>query len=101
MRRRSTTGGKPVRSRPDKAETRKLRDGHRRRRASSGGGLEAKVARLTRELSEAHEQQAATAEVLKLISNAGGDPKPVFDAILENATRICEARFGSMWLRES
>jgi len=101
MRRRSTTGGKPVRSRPDKAETRKRRDGHRRRRASSGGDLEAKVTRLTRELSEAHEQQAATAEVLKLISNAGGDPKPVFDAILENATRICEATFGSMLLRES
>src|SRR5262249_12217850 len=53
-----------------------------------------------RELSESLEQQTATSEVLKVISSAAGELKPVFDAILENATRICDAAFGSMLLCE-
>src|SRR5262245_31199392 len=54
----------------------------------------------TRELSESLEQQTATSEVLKVISSSPGELELVFRAMLENATRICDASYGAMWLRE-
>ncbi len=59
--------------------------------------LERKVDDRTRELSETLEQQTATSEVLQIISRSPGDLQPVFDTMLANAVRICDAAFGNIY----
>ena len=55
----------------------------------------------TTDLTEALEQQTATSEVLKVISGPPSDLRPVFEAMLDNATRICQASLGTMTLYEN
>jgi two-component system, NtrC family, sensor kinase len=59
---------------------------------------QADFARLTRERDEALERETATSEILHVISASRGDLESVFRAILESATRICEAKFGMLML---
>jgi len=99
MRRRSRAGGKPIKERRRKAATPGRFRGPKvaRSRKSPAISQEAKIALLTRERNEALEQLSAASEVLKVISSSPGELEPVFQAILENATRICEAKFGTLF----
>jgi regulator of replication initiation timing len=81
---KSRTHARGLRSKPTKARTPPDR-------------LRAANADLKKKLAEALEQQTATSEVLGVISRSPGELEPVFQAMLKNATRICEAKFGSLF----
>ena len=98
MRGRSKAGSvKPRRRRPA-APKRPSGAEAARPRSSSAVGQEGEIARLSRELSEARQQQTATADVLGIISSSSGNLEKVFETILKNAVRICEAKFANLML---
>ena len=101
MRRRDKAGGKARKAQHRKTLARRdVRKAVRRRRRGSDTEQEPEVTQLRRELQEALQQQTATADVLKVISSSPGELTPVFNAILQNAVRICDAKFAHLWLRE-
>ena len=94
MKRRSRAGGEPIKGRRGKTPVPKRRNAPK---ASGASNEETKVARLAHELREAVEQQSATSEVLRVISSYPGDPQPIFQAVLKNAVRLCDAEFGNIY----
>src|SRR5215471_18419974 len=95
MRRRSRAGGERAKSQRRKTTMPERRNASKavRRGDPSVADLQARLERQTQELIEARELQAATAEVLRVISISPHDIQPVFDTIAENAARICRGQF--------
>jgi two-component system NtrC family sensor kinase len=102
VRRRRTIRRRPAKTRHGKTTKPKRNNAPTagRRRSSSVADLQEQVSFLARELAEAREQQTATSEVLGVISSSPGELEPVFQAMLANAARICEAKFGTLYLRD-
>src|SRR5271163_1486490 len=100
MKRRSKASERARKTERRKAATPKRRNAAKagRHRGSLGASRKTGVEQLARELEEARERQAATSEVLRVISTSPGNMKPVFEAMLANALRICEAKFGHILL---
>ena len=95
MRRRSRAGPERTKSRRRKTITQKRRG--LRNPSAADHKRQSDVAQLTRERDEALEREKATGEVLRVISSSPGELEPVFQAMLENAARICEASFGTLF----
>ena len=100
MKRRSRAGGEPTKGQRREAQEPRRRNASKTVAPSSSSRTrkETENARLARELKEALERQSASSQVLQVISSFAGALDPVFQTILANATRICEAKHGTLFL---
>jgi hypothetical protein len=99
MKRRSRIAGKPIKGRHGNAPKPKRGNAPKtgRRSKSTPSSEDTIVARLTHELRETAEQHTATSEILRVISSSPSDLQPVFQAMLQNAVRLCDAKFGNIY----
>ena len=97
--RRSGAGGKPIKGRRRKAPEPKRRNTPNAVAGSNSSptGQGAEIARLTGELNEALEQQSATADVLRIISNSPTEIEPVLDAIVRTAGELCASEYAMLF----
>ena len=102
MRRRRATSRKPAKAQQTIKAKRGAapRTARNRRPSALSKDKDRETARLARERDEAMEQLSAASEVLQIISCSPGELAPVFEAMLANAARLCEAKFGGLFLYE-
>ena len=102
MKMRPRTGGGPIKGRRRKTPEPKRRSAQdvQARSEVPPATEETEVVRLIRELSEERKQRAATSQVLHLLSGSHADLNSLFETILSNATKLCQANFGTLSLYE-
>src|SRR5436190_15124167 len=91
---------RPARAGPKRVKSRPQNPGGLGNQSGADHKTQSDVVQLTRERDEALEREKATAEVLRVISSSPGDLKPVFQAMLGNAARVCGANFGVLFRYE-
>jgi hypothetical protein len=101
MKRRSKVSGKPAKAQGRNAARPKRRTAQHEPTVAFAAGELGESPGTIRELNEAREQLQAISEVLRALGSSHGQLEPIFQSMLKNATRLCEAKFGALYLRET